>query len=90
MLIVVYIVKWFLYLYTLFHFFLLWVISFNKLCVDVFDVFYSYSAGERPFKCDVCPKAFASKSSLNGHCKKIHPQLWATISQEKKEKKNNK
>ena len=33
--------------------------------------------GEKPFNCTMCTKRFASKSSLNGHQKKKHPELIA-------------
>ena len=31
--------------------------------------------GEKPFHCTMCTKRFASKSSLNGHQKKKHPEI---------------
>lgn len=35
--------------------------------------------GEKPFDCPLCLKKFASKSSLNGHTKKTHPNQWWSL-----------
>ena len=34
--------------------------------------FVSFISGVRPYKCELCDKAFTQRCSLESHCRKIH------------------